>query len=105
MKQWPAFPAPCSRSSDDVDWCRANFERRDVLFVTGNPDWVDLYLMARCDHHIIANSTYSWWSAYLNRNPERRVIYPMPWFAGKKRERDMSDFFVPDWTEIQVHEE
>ena len=74
------------------------------MFAEDNPDWVDLYVMARCDHNIIVNSTYSWWSAYLNKSPDRRVIYPTPWFAGEKRKRDMSDFFLPEWTKIEVRE-
>lgn len=90
--------------SDDLPWCRDQFRGPDVMFAENNPDWIDLYVMARCDHNIIVNSTYSWWSAYLNKNPDRRVIYPMPWFAGVKRERDMSDFFPPEWTKIGVHE-
>ncbi len=91
--------------SDDLPWCRERFRIDDVIFAEGNADTVDLFLMARCDHHIIANSTYSWWSAYLNRNPARRVIYPIPWFAGQKRLRDMSDFFLPDWREHRVRED
>lgn len=91
--------------SDDIPWCRETFRRPDVVFVEGNADTVDLFLMARCDHHVIANSTYSWWAAYLNRAPSPTVIYPMPWFAGQKRERDMSDFFLPDWIRFDVVED
>jgi hypothetical protein len=109
MRYWEEAMARFPRSvfvvfSDDLPWCREQFQRPDVMFAEDNPDWVDLYLMARCDHNIIVNSTYSWWSAYINQNPDRRVIYPMPWFAGEKRKRDMSDFFLPEWTRIEVHE-
>ncbi len=90
--------------SDDIPWCRESFTREDVTFVEGNRDTVDLFLMARCQHHVIANSTYSWWGAYLNRDLARRVIYPTPWFAGIKRRRDMSDFFLPDWQALPVRD-
>ncbi|MEM9302134.1 MAG: alpha-1,2-fucosyltransferase [Pseudomonadota bacterium] len=88
--------------SDDLPWCRAHFRGGNITFVDGNADWVDLFLMARCDHHIIANSTYSWWGAYLNRAPEPRVIHPLPWFLGEKQKRDLSDFFPPGWQSIHV---
>lgn len=88
--------------SDDIPWCRSNLGiDGEVHYVEGEKDYVDLLLMARCDHHIIANSTFSWWSAYLNESKDARVIYPYPWFTGEKhRSRDMSDFFMPGWEQL-----
>ncbi len=103
MAQFPG--AVFAVFSDDLPWCRERFRGHDIIFADGNPDYVDLYLMARCDHHIIVNSTFSWWSAYLNRKVGRQVVYPVPWFAKEKRKRDMRDFFPPDWNSIEVHEE
>ena len=50
--------------SDDIDWCRANLPG-DCLFMEHNRDYEDLFLMAACDEHIMANSTFSWWGAWL----------------------------------------
>lgn len=88
--------------SDDIPWCRSNLGiDGDVHYVESEKDYVDLLLMARCDHHIIANSTFSWWSAYLNESENARVLYPYPWFRGKKHStRDMSDFFMPGWEKL-----
>ena len=68
--------------SDDIDWCRkelpVRLPLRDALFISDNPDWLDMALMSRCDHHICANSTFSWWGAFLSENPSPIV----PWVTG-----------------------
>jgi len=65
--------------SDDVEWTRRNFRpsRSNVIFIDGNPHYIDFYLMSFCDHQIVSyDSTYSWWAAWLNTNPEKTVIIP-----------------------------
>ena len=61
--------------SDDMEWCRSNLSG-DCIFMTHNRDYEDLFLMAACDEHIIANSTFSWWGAWLG---DGRTIVPAEW--------------------------
>lgn len=71
--------------SDDTPWCREQFGfLGDAVYVEGNEDepWEDLRLMAACKHHIIANSTFSWWGAYLGRDPAGVTVAPENWFEG-----------------------
>jgi Glycosyl transferase family 11 len=78
--------------SDDIGWCRSAFASTDAAFVDVNgPDDAiyDLYLMATCRHHIIANSSLSWWGAWLARHPEQIVIAPQPWLPGADTDRDL----------------
>ena len=63
--------------SDDIPWCKANFIG-DYTFVD-QPDYLAFDLMRLCKHNIIANSTFSWWAAYLNNNPDKLVITPRRW--------------------------
>ena len=70
--------------SDDIEWCRTVYgEIGDVEFVEGDVEhpWKDLVKMSRCQHHIIANSTFSWWAAYLS-DKGGLTIYPDPWLKG-----------------------
>lgn len=62
-------------------------------------DWQQMILMSLCRDNIIANSTFSWWSAYFNANPTKTVCYPGGWF-GAKAGHDTSDMFPEDWTQI-----
>lgn len=75
--------------SDDVEWCRKNFasvvgeEQQRPEFIDhnkGEDSYKDLLLMASCKHNIIANSTFSWWGAWLNQNHGKKVIAPQQWF-------------------------
>lgn len=69
-----------SDSAKDIGWCRENIRGENLAFSEGRTDLQDFALMRECDHNIIANSTFSWWAAWLNANPGRRVIAPKTWF-------------------------
>ncbi|MDQ3108544.1 MAG: alpha-1,2-fucosyltransferase, partial [Bacteroidota bacterium] len=70
--------------SDDPDWVRANivlpYPATFVSHNQGRESYWDLYLMRHCKHHIIANSSFSWWGAWLNPSTEKIVIAPQNWF-------------------------
>jgi len=83
--------------SDDVEWCKENFIGGNFTFVEGTSDVEDLYLMSMCQHNVIANSTYSWWGAWLNANPNKIVIYPNKWFGSVYKDFDTRDLFPEDW--------
>ena len=63
-------------------------------------DWEQLLLMACCDSNIIANSSYSWWGAYFNRNTEKIICYPYLWFGPNLSKLIMDDMFPDTWKKI-----
>ena len=71
--------------SDDLSWVKENFEflaeKELVEFPKEIPDHEEMYLMSQCKHNIIANSSFSWWGAWLNQNPNKIVIAPKKWFT------------------------
>ncbi|WP_184544961.1 alpha-1,2-fucosyltransferase [Mucilaginibacter sp. FT3.2] len=85
--------------SDDPEWCQANLsffgDNATIISKTGDNNWEDMYLMSRCRHHIIANSSYSWWGAWLNNNPQKIVIAPNNWFTSVN-----TDIVPAQWTKI-----
>ncbi len=88
--------------SDDIEWCKTAFNdyKNRCVFVENQPDIVDLFVMSRCTHHIIVNSSFSWWGAWLNPSMEKTVIAPSPWF-GKKINHDSSDLIPETWTQLK----
>ena len=85
--------------SDDISWCRENLDLADATFIDcnhGDESWQDMYLMSRCKHNIIANSTFSWWGAWLNGNLDKIVVAPDKWWNG------LNDDVVPyEWVRIK----
>ncbi len=84
--------------SDDPKWIRANM-KFDYVLIEGNVgenSWKDMYLMSLCKHHIIANSTFSWWGAWLNPSTDKIVIAPQKWFGNETNE-EMKDLCPPEW--------
>lgn len=81
--------------TDNHQWVKDNIHGIDYILVD-NPveGWgnhFDMQLMSCCKHNIIANSTYSWWGAYLNKNPEKTVIMPEQWFNPKIKSLPLMD--------------
>jgi hypothetical protein len=62
-------------------------------------DWEQMLFMSCCNHNIIANSSFSWWSAYFNSNKSKIVCYPSVWF-GEKANHDTKDLCPPEWFKI-----
>lgn len=90
--------------SNDVEWCKQNLlpllSTYPVVFVTenrGKQSYWDMYLMTYCHKLIIANSSFSWWGAFMNKVADK-VIAPYPWMNG----RDTDDVYVSSWVKLQV---
>lgn len=85
--------------SDDIEWCKNNFIGDNFEFIESEFDYIDLWMMSLCEHNIIANSSFSWWGAWLNRNPDKIVIAPKNWF-GPKKKLDAKDLVPDKWIRI-----
>lgn len=85
--------------SDDIAYAKANLPRDiKAVFVTGNDDFSaheDLRLMSSCRHHIIANSSFSWWGAWLNPRPYKMVFAPKLWYL--RAHTYYPDLLPPNW--------
>jgi hypothetical protein len=85
--------------SDDIEWCKNNFMGDKFMFIEGEKDYIDLWLMSLCTHNIIANSSFSWWGAWLNKNSNKKVIAPSNWF-GENKKLNTKDLYCKDWIVI-----
>ncbi len=91
--------------SDDIPWCKKAFGT-GFIYSEGNSEIIDLFLMSMCRHHIMANSSMSWWGTYLSQlfgNQEQRstsiTIAPTPWF-GPAFKGSTDDLYVPGWVKM-----
>lgn len=84
--------------SDDIHWCEENLTFiKNKIFVKGNKDYEDLYLMSFCKDNIICNSTFSWWGAWLNKNSTKKVIAPKKWFGNSNLHFETKDLYCDKW--------
>jgi hypothetical protein len=96
--------------SDDIPWCRDVFQKEirkefpNVTLYIGEaedtPAWISIANMAHCDHFIIANSTFSWWGAWLSEYSAKLVICPDKWFTAPNF--DIKDLYPEGWMRCQV---
>jgi len=82
--------------SDDIEWCRENFNSTRFHVVDSGSPYIDLKLITMCDHHINANSSFSWWGSWLNQKEDKRVICPANWF-GPAINKDTRDVYCENW--------
>ena len=84
--------------SDDIEWCENQFtDWGKVTFIDGLNDRESLQLMSKCKHNIIANSSFSWWGAYLNENVNKIVCCPDKWFGPAMHHNDIGDLIPNQW--------
>lgn len=86
--------------SDDIEWARENFKEDYIHFIDwnkGKDSFFDMYLMAQCKAHIIANSSFSYWGAYLSEE-NLLTIYPSRWY----NDRTSPDIFLDSWLPVEV---
>jgi hypothetical protein len=91
--------------SDDISWVKKNIINRllsnyEYIIVDnnkGDESYNDMRLMSLCDHNIIANSSFSWWGAWLNQNPRKQIIAPKKWFLIDK---NTDDLYPNNWIKI-----
>ena len=91
--------------SDDPAWVNETFLRQlpgsILIKINGGADsWKDMYLMSKCRHHIIANSSFSWWGAWLNDTIDKTVVAPKIWFADEKRNEATTHLIPANWTRL-----
>lgn len=79
--------------SDEIEWCRDN--NIGDYYANSNNHYIDLYQMTLCSGAIIANSTFSWWGAYLS--PKQKVVAPSKWFSGHNSGWNVKDVYCKDW--------
>jgi hypothetical protein len=88
--------------SDDMEWVKANIKIENAYYVDNNigkNSYKDMQLMSLCKHNIIANSSFSWWGAWLNSNPEKIVVAPSIWFRGV----NMPDIIPETWIKVSIN--
>jgi hypothetical protein len=87
--------------SDDIEWVKQNLAvDKNVQFISSfeNSAIEDFYLMTKCRHNIVANSSFSWWPAWLNSNPDKMVIAPKKWFVDTTI--NTNDLIPPEWRRL-----
>lgn len=89
--------------SDDIAWVKENLVIENATYIENKEKRIpheDMYLMHLSQHNIIANSSFSWWGAWLNQNEEKIVIAPKRWFADNELEKQSQDIVCQDWVKI-----
>lgn len=90
-------------SSNDILWAKDYLKgiQANFYFIENEKYYNEIYLMGLCKHHIIANSSFSWWASYMNRNENKVIIAPNKWFVNPNS-LPIDDIIPPEWIVIDV---
>jgi hypothetical protein len=81
--------------SDDIEWCEFTFKNPRFKIIKTKNTHIDLCLMSKCQYHIIANSSFSWWGSWLAKS--KKTIAPSTWFQNEYSHWNTKDLYLPDW--------
>ena len=84
--------------SDDKNWVYNNLKFSNIIIVD-ELDFLEMWLMSMCKNNIISNSTFSWWGAFLNENPNKRIVSPKKWF-GIHGPKKFEDIYENNWIKV-----
>ncbi|GAB4188259.1 MAG: alpha-1,2-fucosyltransferase [Simkaniaceae bacterium] len=93
-----------------INWCKKHLKdlKPNIIFIEGNDKILDLFLLSKCKHNILTNSTFSWWAGYLNTNPNKIVIAPKIWRPKTNKRKNIlpkncDDFLPKEWVILDNH--
>lgn len=90
--------------SDYIPWCKKNFQEipRQIIFMEDEDYLHDFYLMTKCKHAIISNSSFGWWAAYLNENPQKKIVCRRPFIPVLEMPAGSPDVLCDDWIALDM---
>lgn len=81
--------------SDDKDWCKKVWSnKKDFTISESDNHFIDFSMMTLCDHHIISNSSFSWWASYLSSNSDKKIVAPKNWFGPGLSQHNTKDLYT-----------
>ena len=90
--------------SNEIEWVKENFKIDNCIYVEDLDRFKDMCLMSLCDHIIIANSSFSWWGAYLNQNPNKKIICPHNYLNSPGLNEIINGKYFPkEWISLNVY--
>ena len=89
-------------ASDDIPWCKANIQLPNSRYLEGYRSYEQLWILSMCHNFVISNSSFSWWAAYLSRNPNKIVIAPETWF-GPEYHQEWDSMYCKDWIKLPTY--
>jgi hypothetical protein len=88
--------------SNDLPWVKENFNTKKNIYVENLNRFQDMCLMTMCDSNIIANSTFSWWGAYLNLHENKKVIFPSKYVNDDRFNYINKNYYPNDWIPLNI---
>lgn len=87
--------------SDEINICKSIsfLNNKNFYFIENEKDYIDMYIMSMCCNNIIANSSFSWWAAWLNKNPNKKIFAPKNWF-GINKKYSTKTLLPNDWRKL-----
>ncbi|MAC84744.1 MAG: alpha-1,2-fucosyltransferase [Arcobacter sp.] len=89
--------------SNDIKWVKKNIKAKNIIYINSEEPRIpheDILLMSLCKNNIIANSSFSWWGAYLNQNKEKLIVAPKKWFKTAKKIKQSKDLVPKSWIRL-----